>query len=108
MQSNHSQNEPALPVAWLERAKLHAGPDIRCVGSGRWLLTTVDDPHRGFLFETKAAAVAMIAQPERCKITDLADKTAWQKLEEAPEAYDADELRRDRRARRAAIATTVT
>jgi hypothetical protein len=109
MQSNHSQNgQTAEIVNWLERAKLHAGSDIRAVGSGRFMLTTVDDAKRCFLFETKAEAEAMIAQPSRCKITDLAGKTAWQRMEEAPEVYDADELRRERRARRAALAATVT
>jgi hypothetical protein len=91
-------------LAWLERAKLHFGADFRAVGSGRFCLTTVDDANRGWLFETYDEAVRQIADPKRCRITDLLSKTALQRLEEAPEVYDAGELRRERRARRAAQA----
>jgi hypothetical protein len=105
MLSNHySQNELAPPVAWLEHCKRHRGPDFRAIGSGRWLVTTIDDSGRGWMFETLEEAKRVIVDPKRCTITDLLGKTAWEKLEAAPEVYDADELRRERRARRAAQA----
>jgi hypothetical protein len=84
--TNHNSTAPEQDfVPWLERCKMRFGADFRAVGSGRYCLTTVDDAHRGWLFETRAEAEAMIADPKRCKITDLAEKTGAEKWEEVGE-----------------------
>ena len=102
MNSGRPLTEQATFEPWLERAKAHAGAEVRCIGSGRYMLTTVDEPKRCFLFETYDEARRQIAMPERCKIIDLAAKTAWEKIAEAPDVYDHEEARRERRERRQA------
>jgi hypothetical protein len=98
LSNHHSQNELAAPVAWLEHCKRHRGPDFRAIGSGRYLVTTVDDSGRGWMFETLEEAKRVIVDPKPCTITDLLSKTAWEKIAEAPDVYDHEEARRERRA----------
>jgi hypothetical protein len=87
MNTSHPLTEQATFEPWLERAKLHVGPDVRCIGSGRWMLTTVDDPKRCLLFETYTEARAMVAVPARCRVIDLASKTLMEKIEAMPDRY---------------------
>ena len=101
MLSNHSQTELPEPFAWLEHCKRHRGPDLRAIGSGRWLVTTVDDSGRGWMFETLEEAKRVIVDAKRCTITDLLSKTTWEKIAEAPDVYDHEEVRRERRQKRA-------
>jgi hypothetical protein len=72
---------------WLERVKLHFGPDFHVSGSGRYCLTTVDDPNQGYLYETYDEARRQIAKPERCRVIDLVAKTMMEKLEAMPDRY---------------------
>jgi hypothetical protein len=77
---------------WLERAKLHAGSDVRVIGSGRWMLTTCHDAKRCFLFETAEAARQQVSC-KHCVVTDLASNTPRENAEDA-------EQRAERRAKR--------
>lgn len=97
MNSSHQKTVEQPLVNWLERCKLHFGADFRAVGSGRWCVTTLEDRQRGWMFETLVEAKHVIVDPKRCKITDLADKTVWQKLEALPDDWEDRQWERKQR-----------
>jgi len=90
MNSARPQPEQPAFTPWLERAKKHVGADVRCAGSGRWLLQTVDDPKRCFLFQTYDKAMAMVAQPQRCRVIDLNSPTIMETLARMPDRHPND------------------
>lgn len=97
MNTNHNSTAVEQDfVPWLERAKLHAGADVRVIGSGRWMLTTCHDRQRCFLFETRSEADRH-KTCQHCYVTDLTSPTRAENAEEI-------EARAERRAKRNAEA----
>jgi hypothetical protein len=85
---------------FLEAAKRRF-PDMCIGGSGRFALYTPAAGKYGkiLLFETREQAAAQILDPKRVQIVDLLEP-AVPVCRTVPDAYDADEARRERRERR--------
>jgi hypothetical protein len=82
---------------YLETAKRLLGPDCPVQGHGRWCLKT---PMAAYLYETREAAVASMLDPndKYCRVFDLSP--APRAARTIGDAYDPEELRRERRERR--------
>jgi hypothetical protein len=87
MNSGHHNTAVEQFTPWLEHCKRHRGQDFRAIGSGRWLVTTVDDSGRGWMFETYDEAARAIVDPKRCTITDLLSKSLMEKIEAMRDPY---------------------
>lgn len=84
---------------YLETAKRLLGPECPVSGSGRWCLKT---PMAAYLFETREAAIATMLDPndKYCRVFDLMPAPLVART--IPDAYDPEELRRERREQRQA------